>query len=75
MVPSFFPMAIFRRFLVVEHHYLRPHQKLRGACAIVRCAVGMGKKYARPCTQAPIEYQYNYTTACVHTHTTTTGCR
>ena len=33
MVPSFFPMAIFRRFLVVEHHYA-PHQKLRGAPSI-----------------------------------------
>ena len=33
MVPSFFPMAIFRRFLAVEHHYA-PHQKLRGAPSI-----------------------------------------
>ena len=30
MVPSFFPMAILRRFLAVEHHYLRL-TKSRGA--------------------------------------------
>ena len=27
MVPSFFPVAILRPFLVVEHHFPRPHQK------------------------------------------------
>ena len=26
MVPSFFPVAILRPFLVVEHHFPRPHQ-------------------------------------------------
>ena len=27
MVLSFFPVAILRPFLVVEHHFPRPHQK------------------------------------------------
>ena len=59
MVPSFVPVAILRPFLAVEHHYLRPHQKPRGACAIVRWVWGDGKNMHGHVHQAPIEYWYN----------------
>ena len=59
MVPSFVPVVILRPFLVVEHHYLRPHQKLRGACAIVRWVVGGWKNMHGHVHQAPIEYWHN----------------
>ena len=41
MVPSFFPVAILRPFLVVEHHFPRPHQKrgLDGAWGVSFTAV------------------------------------
>ena len=66
MVPSFVPVAILRPFLAVEHHYLRPHQNMRGACAVVRWVWGDGKI----CTAMYTRLLLNIGTikiACVHT--------
>ena len=61
MVPSFVPMAIFRPYVVVEHHYLRPWSppKDEGALALL----GGGIK-TRTAVQATIKYWYE--TGCVY---------
>ena len=52
MVPSFFPVAILRPFLVVEHHFPRPHQKrgLDGAWGVSFTAMIFLKK--KVCTHS-----------------------